>query len=200
MWQGTKYVEPPPREQHTISKGRGWRGSGTRSQDLTDVGEQERFTASHKNFADTELGRFIGNPLYTCEAKLPPGRFGRLTDAAIVTVQVTVEIRVEPKARTDRPIGVGIGRRLPAADHPARAALLDIRIDHSVVRETAPSLQVPAKASFVANDGHKVSGITSAKCSDKLGQQAGSKRFIAGVELDGSFDSHTLSSDLRDFL
>ena len=101
MWQGTKYVEPPPCEQHAISKDCRWRGSSTRSQDPTDVGEQERFTASHKNFADTELGRFIGNPLYTCEAKLPPGRFGRfgrLTDAAIVTVQVTVEIRVEPKA------------------------------------------------------------------------------------------------------
>jgi hypothetical protein len=65
------------------------------------------------------------------------------------------------------------------------------------VRETAPSFQVPAKASFVANDGHKVSGITSAKCSDKLGEQAGGKRSNAGVDFDFRFGTHTLLLAIR---
>jgi hypothetical protein len=107
-------------------------------------------------------------------------------------VQVAVEIRVEPKARADRAIGVGIRRDLPAPDHPPRSARLDGRIDQGVARKAAPSLKVSAKTPFAANDRQEIARATSAQRSNQLRQQAGGKRFNACVELDVRFGWHTL--------
>src|ERR1700730_17056320 len=109
-------------------------------------------------------------------------------------MQVAVEIRIEPKTRADRAIGVGIHRSLPAPDHPPHAAPLDSRIDQGVVREAAPKLEVGAEILFVANDRQEIAWATSAQCSNKLGQQAAGKRFNASVELDVCFGWHTLLS------
>jgi len=76
----------------------------------------------------------------------------------------------------------------PAPDHPTCVALLDIRIDQRVARETTPGFQVSAKTCFAACDGNKIAGTTSAQRSNKVEKQAGSKRFNAGVDLD--FRSH----------
>jgi hypothetical protein len=107
-------------------------------------------------------------------------------------MQVAIEIRVEPKARADRAKGVSIRRSLSAPDHPPRAVRLDSRIDQCVPREAAPSLKVGAEPPFAANDRKEIARATSAQRTDKLGQQAGGKRFNAGIELDIRFGSHTL--------
>ena len=67
------------------------------------------------------------------------------------------------------------------------------------MRETAPNLELCAETRFAANDSQEVARATSVQCRDKLWQQASGKRFIAGLELDVSFDSRTLGSGLWDF-
>ena len=150
------------------------------------------FAAGHEDFLDTEFGCLAGDPLHAREAKLPAWRFGRGAHATIVAMQVAVEIRVEPKTRADRAIGAGIRRSLSAADHPPHAASLDGRIDQGVAREAAPSLKVGAETPLAANYGQEIARATSTQRSDKLGQQAGCKRFNTGVELDVRFGLHTL--------
>src|SRR4029077_4862006 len=108
-------------------------------------------------------------------------------------MQVAVEIRVEPKTRADRAIGVRIRRSLSAPDHPPDTARIDGRIDQGVAREAAPNLEVGAEIRFAANDGKEIARATSAQRSNKLGQQAGGERFSASVQLDVRFASHTLS-------
>jgi len=58
----------------------------------------------------------------------------------------------------------------------------------------APYLDVGAETLFAANDGKEIARATSAQSGNKLWQQAGRKRFKAGVELDVRFGSHTLSA------
>ena len=122
------------------------------------------------------------------------GYFGRGAHATIVAMQIAVEIRVEPKARTDRALGVGIRRSLPAPDHPPCAVRLDSRIDQGVARKAAPSFKVGAESPFATNDREKIARTASAQRTNKLGEQAGGKRFKAGVELDIRFGCHALVS------
>ena len=127
-------MEPLPREQHAVGEHRCRRGGAARNQDVADVRKQKGFAAGHEDFTDAEFGCFAGDPLDTREAKLPPWYFGRGAHATIVAMQVAVEIRVEPKARADRAIGVGVRWSLPTPDHPPCASRLDSRIDQGVAR------------------------------------------------------------------
>jgi hypothetical protein len=112
-------------------------------------------------------------------------------------MQVAVEIRVEPKARTDRAIDVGIRQSLPAPDHPPCAVQLDSRIDQGIARKAAPSFKVCAESPFATNDRQEIARTTSAQRTNKLGEQAGGKRFTAGVELDFRFGWHALVSHIH---
>ena len=76
-------------------------------------GEQKGLAAGHEDFADAEFGCFAGDPPHALEAERPPRRLGRRAHAAIVATQVAVEIRVEPQARADGPIGVGFAGASP---------------------------------------------------------------------------------------
>jgi hypothetical protein len=107
-------------------------------------------------------------------------------------MQVTVEIRVEPKTRADRAIGVRIRRSLSAPEHPPRTVRLDGRIDQRVAGETAPMLEVGAEIRVATNDGQEIARATSAQYSNKLGQQTGGKRFDASAQLDVRFAPRTL--------
>jgi uncharacterized protein YggU (UPF0235/DUF167 family) len=106
-------------------------------------------------------------------------------------MQVAVEIRVEPKARANRTTGVGIRRSLSVPDYPPRSTRLDGRIDQGVAREATPSLKIGGQARFTTDDGQEIARARSAERTNKLGQQAGRKRFNADFELDICFDSHT---------
>ena len=162
-WQRTERLEPPPRKEHAVGEHCRRSGGGARAQNVTDVREQKWLTAGHEDFADAKFGCFSGDPLYTRETKLPPWCFGRRAHATIVAMQVAVEICVEPKARTDWALDVGILRSLSAPDHPARAARLDTRIDQGVAGETTPSFKLSAKASFSASHGQELARATSAQ-------------------------------------
>src|SRR6185369_2572790 len=90
-------------KQHSIGQHCSRGGSGASNQNLADIFEQKRLASGHKDFFDAEFGRLASDPLNPCEAQLPPRCLGRRTHAAVVTMQVAVEIRVEPKARPHRP-------------------------------------------------------------------------------------------------
>jgi hypothetical protein len=107
-------------------------------------------------------------------------------------MQVAVEIRVEPKARTDRAIGVGIRRSLPAPDHPPCAVQLDSHINQGVARKAAPSFKVSAERPFATCYRQEIARTTSAQRTNQFDRQAGGKRFMAGVKLDIRFDWHKL--------
>jgi hypothetical protein len=109
-------------------------------------------------------------------------------------MQVAVEIRVQPKAGTDRAGGLGIGRSWPAPDHPPRSGKLDSPIDQRIVGKAAPSFKVSAERFFATNDRKQIARTTSAQRTNKLGEKAGRKGFTAGVELDLRFGWHTLVS------
>ncbi len=84
------------------------------SQNLADIFQQKRLAPGHEDFFDAKLRRFTSDPLHPCEPQLPSRHGGRRTHAAVVAMQVTVEIRVEPKPRAHRPI---VFRRTGTAPH-----------------------------------------------------------------------------------
>src|SRR6516164_4137822 len=109
--------------------------SGARSQDSADVREEKGLAAGHEDFVDAEFGCLIGDAPDALEAERSTRRLGRGAHAAIVAVQVAVEIGVEPEAGSDRSIGGVSRRRLAASNYPARAARGGRGIDQGVSSE-----------------------------------------------------------------
>src|ERR1700719_3902644 len=60
--QGTKRLQPPPSEQHTVGEDRGGRRGGARRQDVANVWQQKGFTTGDEDFADAYFGCFASNP------------------------------------------------------------------------------------------------------------------------------------------
>jgi hypothetical protein len=109
-------------------------------------------------------------------------------------MQVAVEIRIQPKAGTDRACGIGIRRSLPAPDYPSRAIRLDNRIDQGIAGKATPSFKVGAESFLIANYRQEITRTTSPQRTNKRGEKAGRKGFTPGVELDIRFGWHPLVS------
>jgi hypothetical protein len=107
-------------------------------------------------------------------------------------MQVAIEIRIQPKAGTDRACGVGIRGSLPAPDNPSCAIRLDNRIDQRIAGKAAPSFKLGAESFFTANYRQEIARTTSPQRTHELGEQARGKGLTPGVQLDVRFGWHAL--------
>jgi hypothetical protein len=107
-------------------------------------------------------------------------------------MQVAIEIRIQPKAGTDRACGVGICGSLPAPDNPSCAIRLDNRIDQRIAGKAAPSFKLGAESFLTAKDRQKIARTTSPQRTNKLGEKARGKGLTPGVQLDIRFGWHAL--------
>ena len=107
-------------------------------------------------------------------------------------MQVAIEIRIQPKARSDRACGVGSRGSLPAPDNPSCAIRLDNRIDQRVAGKAAPSFKLGAESFFTANYRQEIARTTSPQRANELGEKARGKRLTPGVQLDILFGWHAL--------
>jgi hypothetical protein len=115
-------------------------------------------------------------------------------------MQVAIEIGVEPEAGPDSAIGRGgRRRRLPASNHPARAARGGRGVDQRVSGEAAPGLEISADVGLAADDGQQITRAATAQRSNQLGQQTGRKSPPAGVDLDPRFHRHGSYYDVSVF-
>src|SRR6516164_10815484 len=144
--------------------------SGARSQDPADVRQEKGLAAGHEDFVDAEFGCLIGDSPHALEAERPTWRLGRGAHAAIVAMQVAIEIGVEPEAGSDRAIGGVSGRSLATSNHPARTAGCGRSVDQAVPREAAPGLEIGADLGLTADDSQELAPMTAAQRSDQLGQ------------------------------
>src|SRR6266849_1341099 len=103
-------------------------------------------------------------------------------------MQVTVEIRVEPKPRADRAIGFcrypGRHRNSPVAEDPARAAVFNRCFEQRIPGESAPSFQLGANAFFITDNCDQVAGAAASQHSDQLWQQTRRKSLSTNIQLE----------------
>ncbi len=95
-------------------------------------------------------------------------------------MQVTIEIRIQPKAGSDRACGVGSRGSLPAPDNPSCAIRLDNRIDQRVAGKAAPSFKLGAESFFTANYRQEIARTTSPQRTNKLGEKARGRTTYVG--------------------
>jgi D-serine deaminase-like pyridoxal phosphate-dependent protein len=81
-------------------------------------------------------------------------------------MQVTIEVRIEPKTRANRTVIVRIGRRFSASDHPPGSTRFGTRIDQGIAREAAPGFKLGAETGIATNDSQEVSRPALAERSD----------------------------------
>ena len=105
-------------------------------------------------------------------------------------MQVAIKIRVKPKTRADRTIGVGSLRCLPAPDQPAHAISVNFRLDQGVAGKAAPCAEFGADARLVADNGQEIAGAAATQRVNQIGEQAGGKCLRAHNELDVWLPSH----------
>jgi hypothetical protein len=86
-------------------------------------------------------------------------------------MQVTVEIRIEPKPRAHGPIVCGRCRKSSAPEDPPRAAIFNGGFEQRVSGESAPGLQLRANAFFVTENRDQIAGAASAQDLDQLQQE-----------------------------
>ena len=105
-------------------------------------------------------------------------------------MQVTVEVRVEPKPRAERTgdfgrrLTIGFGRRFAASDNPSIAILLDAGVNQSIAGETTPSLEVGTERAIGTDDRQEIAYVSGAQRGYQFYKQAGCECFTARVELD----------------
>ncbi len=101
-------------------------------------------------------------------------------------MQVTIEIRVQPKPRAHRPIVFGRHRNSPAPENPARAAFFDRSFKKWVPCESAPRFQLRSNALFVTDHCDQIAPTTAAQHTDQLRQQTGRKGLWPNIQIDVS--------------
>jgi hypothetical protein len=107
-------------------------------------------------------------------------------------MQVAIEIRIQPKARTDWACGIGICGSLPAPDNPSCAIRLDNRIDQRIAGKATPSFKLGAESFFTANYRQEVARTTSPQRTNELGEKARGKGLMPGIQLNIRFGWHAL--------
>jgi hypothetical protein len=105
-------------------------------------------------------------------------------------MQVTVEIRIEPKPRAHRPIVFcwysGRRRNNPAPEDPPRTAVFERSLQQWISCEPAPRFQLRSNALFVADYPDQIARPASSQHSDQLLQKAGRKGLAPDIEIDVS--------------
>src|SRR5260370_33370168 len=100
-------------------------------------------------------------------------------------MQVAVEVRVEPKPRTERTIVFG-RRNCPAPKDEPRAPILDRRFEQWVPRKPAPRLQFRADAFFITDNRDQIAWVAAAHHSDQLWQQTRRESLAPTIQIDVS--------------
>src|SRR5260370_3951842 len=102
-------------------------------------------------------------------------------------MQVTVEVRVEPKPRTHRRI-VFRRRNSPAPKDEPRAPIFQTGFEQWVPGEPAPRFQFRANTFFITDDRDQIARVTAAQHSDQLWQQTRREGLSPNIQID--VDSH----------
>src|SRR5713101_8679874 len=102
-------------------------------------------------------------------------------------MQVTVEIRVEPKPRAHRPIVFG-HRNSPAPKDEPRAPVFDGAFEQWIPGEPAPCFQFRANALFVTDNRDQIAWVAAAQHSEQLWQQTRREGLSPNIQID--VDSH----------
>src|ERR1700746_2509000 len=100
-------------------------------------------------------------------------------------MQVTVEIRVEPKPRPYRPI-VLRHRNSPASKDEPRAPVFDRGFEQWIPGESAPRFQLRSNVLLVTDHRYQIARPTAAQDRDQLWQQARGKGLSPDIEIDVS--------------
>ena len=129
-------------------------------------------------------GCFARDPPHPLRAERASRRFRRRAHAAIVAAQIAVEIRVEPKPRADRPIGLGLDGASPRRMTSSERGPLRDRVDQAVAGEAAPGLEIRSEARIGADDGKQLPVPAFADRRDQPGKQAVGEGHGADVDLE----------------
>ena len=89
--------KPRTAEQHPVREQRDRRGLGKRQDELVDVGQQERLAAGDEERACAEWRRLGCNTPRRFEPERPARRRWRRAHAAVVALQVAVEVHIQPQ-------------------------------------------------------------------------------------------------------
>src|SRR4051812_22884537 len=102
-------------------------------------------------------------------------------------MKITVEVRVEPKPRIQRPVltfGSGNGS---AAENPSRTPFGYCCFNKRVTRETAPTLQLRPNAFFITDNCNQISWTASAHDGNQFRQKARGECLTSNIEIDIRF-------------
>ena len=181
-------------KEHSISQHRGRSGRSASEQNLANIFQQKGLAAGHEDFFDPQLHRFTGDPLHPCEPQFPSRRGRRRPHAAVVAMQVAVEVRVQPKPRTHRPIVFcrcpSSRGNNPASEDPARAAIFRSGFHKWISGKSAPRFQLRSNALVVTDQRHQITRTTAAQHSDQLRQQTRRKGLGPDIQIDVSLHWH----------
>ncbi len=114
-------------------------------------------------------------------------------------MQVTIEVRVEPKPRTHRPI-VFRRRNGPAPKDGPHAPVFNCRFEQWVPGEPAPYFQFRAEALFVANNRDQIARVAAAQHCDQLWQQTRRKGLSSNIQIDVSSHHSACILQLREHM
>src|SRR6185369_13000039 len=97
-------------------------------------------------------------------------------------MEVTVEIRVEPKSRADRT--TVFSRNRSTTEDPARPAFLYRGLHQCISSEATPRFQLWSNTRFVRNHADQISRPASLQHGDQLRQKARRERLLLDIEID----------------
>src|ERR1043166_2325559 len=101
-------------------------------------------------------------------------------------MQVTVEIRVEPKPRTHWPSVFNTYRSRSTTEHPSHPALFDCRLYECVSSKPAPCFQFWSNTLVLTDHRDQITVAAAAQHSDQLRQQAGGESLSPNFQIDVS--------------
>src|ERR1043166_264507 len=101
-------------------------------------------------------------------------------------MQVTVEIRVEPKPRTHWPSVFNTYRSRSTTEHPSHPALFDCRLYECVSSKPAPCFQFWSNTLVLTDHRDQITLAAAAQHSDQLRQQAGGESLSPNFQIDVS--------------
>src|SRR5262249_973076 len=101
-------------------------------------------------------------------------------------MKVTVEIRIEPKARAHRTIVSGRRWNSSAPEDPSLASIFDCGFEQRIPGEPAPRFQLRADAFFVTDYRDQIARPAAAQHREQLRQEARSKRLSPYIQINVS--------------
>src|SRR5262249_7448751 len=148
----------------------GWSDCRARQQNLVDIVQQKRLASGHKDLLDAKLRGFTSDPLHTPKSQFSSRRSGGGTHATVVTTEVAIEIRVEPKSLTYRLTVFIRHHNRSTTYNPTRTSVFDRCLQQWIPRESTPRFQLRSNARFVADQREQIARPTTAHQSDQIRQ------------------------------